>query len=375
MEFRQMAIPLVDLQAQYQTIKTEIDLAIERIVSNTAFIGGNDVKEFEKEFAAYCEVKACTSVGNGTDALYLALRGLGIAPGDEVITASHTFIATSEAISQVGAKPVFVEVEEDTLLISPDAVEAAITPKTKAIIAVHIYGQPCDMDRLMAIAKKHGLKVVEDAAQAHGARWKGQRVGSLGHIACFSFYPGKNLGAYGDGGAVVSNDEDLIKRVRMLANHGRLEKYTHEIEGVNSRLDGLQAAILRVKLPYLDKWNARRDEIAKEYMRALKDSGVRLPVIRPEAESGWHLFVIRVQDRDGLQQFLKARGVSTGVHYPIPLHRQRAYEYLQMPEGSLPITEKAATEIVSLPLYSELTDSMLDQVVQAILDYVTNLDV
>jgi dTDP-4-amino-4,6-dideoxygalactose transaminase len=364
-----MAIPLVDLQAQYQTIKTEIDLAIERVVSNTAFIGGNDVKEFEKEFAAYCEVKACTSVGNGTDALYLALRGLGIGPGDEVITASHTFIATSEAISQVGAKPIFVEVEEDTLLISPDAVEAAITPKTKAIIAVHIYGQPCDMDRLMAIATKHGLKVVEDAAQAHGGRWKGQRVGSLGHIACFSFYPGKNLGAYGDGGAVVSNDEDLIKRVRMLANHGRLEKYTHEIEGVNSRLDGLQAAVLRVKLPYLDKWNARRNEIAKEYMSALKDSSVRLPVIRPEAESGWHLFVIRLQDREGLQQFLKARGISTGVHYPIPLHRQQAYEYLHMPEGSLPITEKAATEIVSLPLYSELTPEMTNQVVQGILEF------
>jgi dTDP-4-amino-4,6-dideoxygalactose transaminase len=375
MEFKKMAIPLVDLQAQYQTIRAEIDQAIERIVTNTAFIGGSDVKEFEKEFAAYCEAKACVGVGNGTDALYLALRGLGIGPGDEVITASHTFIATSEAISQVGARPVFVEIENDTLLISPDAVEAAITPNTKAIIAVHIYGQPCDMDRLMAIAQKHGLKVVEDAAQAHGARWKGQRVGSLGHIACFSFYPGKNLGAYGDGGAVVSNDEDLIKRVRMLANHGRLEKYTHEIEGVNSRLDGLQAAILRVKLPYLDKWNARRDEIAKEYMRFLKDSGVRLPVIRPEAESGWHLFVIRVQDREGLQQFLKARGVSTGVHYPIPLHRQQAYEYLQMPEGSLPITEKAATEIVSLPLYSELTDSILDQVVQAILDYVTTLDI
>jgi dTDP-4-amino-4,6-dideoxygalactose transaminase len=365
-----MSIPLIDLKAQYQTIKTEMDATIERVVSNAGFIGGAEVKEFEKEFATYCEAKGCVGVGNGTDALYLALRGLSIGAGDEVITVAHTFIATSEAISQVGAKPVFVDVESDTLLISPDAVEAAITPQTKAIIAVHIYGQPCDMDRLMAIAEKHNLKVVEDAAQAHGARWRGRRVGSLGHIACFSFYPGKNLGAYGDGGAVVSNDEALLQRVRMLANHGRLEKYTHQIEGINSRLDSLQAAVLRVKLPYLDKWNGARDRFAKAYMGSLQDSGVRLPVIRSEAESGWHLFVIRVSDRDALQKFLKEHGIDTGVHYPIPLHRQQAYEYLQMPVGSLPVTEQAAQEILSLPLYAELTDAMIEQVGKAVLTFV-----
>lgn len=364
-----MTIPLIDLKAQYQTIKTEIDEAIRNIVTNASFIGGTEVREFEKEFASYCEAKACASVGNGTDALYLALRALGVCAGDEVITVAHTFIATSEAVSQVGATPIFVDVEDDTLLISPDAVETAITSRTKAIIAVHIYGQPCDMDRLMAIAQKHNLKVIEDAAQAHGARWKEKRVGSLGHVACFSFYPGKNLGAYGDGGAVVSNDEALIRQVRMLANHGRLEKYTHEIEGVNSRLDSLQAAILRVKLPYLDKWNRARHEFAQAYMDALKDSGIRLPIIRPEAESAWHLFVVRVSDRDHLQSFLKEQGISTGVHYPVPLHRQQAYQYLQLPPGSLPITEKAATEIVSLPLYAELRGEMVAQVVQGIIEF------
>jgi dTDP-4-amino-4,6-dideoxygalactose transaminase len=364
-----MSIPLIDLKAQYNSIKSEIDVAIETVVRNAAFIGGSEIKGFETEFAAYCEAKACVGVGNGTDALYLALRALEIGSGDEVITVAHTFIATSEAISQVGAKPVFVDVEPDTLLISPDAVESAITPRTKAIIAVHIYGQPCNMDRLMAIAHKHNLKVVEDAAQAHGARWKGRRVGSLGDIACFSFYPGKNLGAYGDGGAVVSNNEALIQRVRMLANHGRLEKYTHEVEGVNSRLDSLQAAILRVKLPHLDQWNSARDKIAKTYMDVLQGSGVSLPVIHAEAESGWHLFVIRVSNRNALQKFLKERGIDTGVHYPIPLHRQQAYQYLGMPPGSLPITEKAATEIVSLPLYAELTDEMSQQVTKGILEF------
>jgi dTDP-4-amino-4,6-dideoxygalactose transaminase len=365
-----MSIPFVDLKAQYQTIKVEIDSAVERIITNTAFIGGEDLKQFDKEFAAYCEAKACVSVGNGTDALYIALRALGIGAGDEVITVSHTFIATSEAITQVGAKAVFVEIEPDTMLMSPDAVIAAITPKTKAIITVQLYGQPCDMDRIMAIAKEHNLKVIEDAAQAHGASWNGRRVGSLGDVACFSFYPGKNLGAYGDGGAIVSNDEDLIKRAKMIANHGRLEKYTHEIEGVNSRLDGLQAAILRVKLPYLDKWNAERQRVAARYLDKLQNSdAVVLPTIRPEANPVWHLFVVRVKNRDAFQAYLKEQGISTGVHYPIPLHRQQAYEHFQMPIGSLPITEKVASEIVSLPIYPELTDSMVDDVVRAVLAY------
>lgn len=364
-----MSIPFVDLKAQYQTIKPEIDAAIERVITSTSFIGGEDVKQFEKEFAAYCEAKDCVGVGNGTDALYLALRALGIGAGDEVITVAHTFIATSEAISQTGAKPVFVDIEEDTMLMSPDAVAAAVTPQTKAIIAVHLYGQPCDMGRIMAIANQHNLKVIEDAAQAHGARWNGQRVGTLGHVACFSFYPGKNLGAYGDGGAVVSNDEDLTKRVRMLANHGRLEKYTHEIEGVNSRLDGLQAAILRVKLPHLDIWNAGRQKVAAKYAERLKDSDVRLTTIKSEAEAVWHLFVVRVKDRNAFQSFLHARGISTGVHYPIPLHQQVAYQHMGLETGSLPVTEKAAQEIVSIPIYAELTDDMISTVIEGILAY------
>lgn len=359
-------IPLVDLKAQYRSIQTELDAAMQAVLDRTAFIGGEDLRQFEAEFAAYCGSKACVGVGNGTDALYLALRALGIGSGDEVITVAHTFIATAEAISQTGARPVFVDIREDTMLIDPDAVEAAITPRTRAIVPVHLYGQPCDMDRLLEIAKHHNLKVIEDAAQAHGARWRGRRVGSLGDVACFSFYPGKNLGAYGDAGAVVSQDEYLIERVRMLANHGRLEKYTHQMEGVNSRLDGLQAAILRVKLRYLDSWNAARQRHAAHYTGALKDSGLILPVVHPEAESVWHLFVVRVSQRDKFQAWLKEQGISTGIHYPLPLHQQPAYQYLGLATGTLPVTEKVASEIVSLPMYAELTEEQVEKIGEAV---------
>ncbi|MBI5686987.1 MAG: DegT/DnrJ/EryC1/StrS family aminotransferase [Verrucomicrobia bacterium] len=355
-----MKIPFVDLVAQYQTIKSEVDPAMRRIVDQTAFIGGEDLKEFEKEFAAFCGAKHCVGVGNGTDAIYLALRALGIGRGDEVITVSHTFIATAEAVSQTGARPVFVDIKEDTMLMDPDKVEVAITPRTKAIITVHLYGQPCEMDRIVEIAHRRGLKVIEDAAQAHGGRWKGRRVGSLGDIACFSFYPGKNLGAYGDGGAVVGNDEALMNKVRMLANHGRLEKYTHEMEGVNSRLDGLQAAILRVKLKRLDDWNAARRRHAAQYCRLLADSNVVLPTINPNTEPVWHLFVVRVPNREQLQARLKEKGIATGVHYPLPLHLQPAYQYLNIPKGALPVSEKVAQQIVSLPMYAELTDEMVE---------------
>lgn len=359
-------IPLVDLKAQYRSIQTELDAAMQAVLDRTAFIGGEDLQQFEAEFAAYCGSKSCVGVGNGTDALYLALRALGIGSGDEVITVAHTFIATAEAISQTGARPVFVDIREDTMLIDPDAVEAAITPRTRAIIPVHLYGQPCDMDRLLEIAKHHNLKVIEDAAQAHGARWRGRRVGALGDAACFSFYPGKNLGAYGDAGAVVSQDEDLIERVRMLANHGRLEKYTHQMEGVNSRLDGLQAAILRVKLRYLDSWNAARQQHAAHYIEALKDSGLILPVVHPEAESVWHLFVVRVSEREKFQARLKEQGISTGIHYPLPLHQQPAYQYLGVATGTLPVTEKVASEIVSLPMYAELTEEQVEKISEAV---------
>jgi dTDP-4-amino-4,6-dideoxygalactose transaminase len=357
-----MKVPFVDLVAQYQTLKSEVDPAMQRIVDATAFIGGDDLKEFEKEFAAFCGAKHCVGVGNGTDAIYLALRALGIGRGDEVITVAHTFIATAEAVSQTGARPVFVDIKEDTMLMDPGKIEAAITPRTKAIITVHLYGQPCEMDRIVEIARRRGLKVIEDAAQAHGARWKGRRVGSLGDIACFSFYPGKNLGAYGDGGAVVGNDEVLMKKVRMVANHGRLEKYTHEMEGVNSRLDGLQAAILRVKLKRLDDWNAARRRHAAHYCRLLAGDKVALPVVNPDTEPVWHLFVVRVPHREQLQARLKEKGIATGVHYPLPLHLQPAYKYLGMSEGALPVSEKVAQEIVSLPMYAELTGEMVQYV-------------
>ncbi|HXJ43221.1 MAG TPA: DegT/DnrJ/EryC1/StrS family aminotransferase, partial [Bryobacteraceae bacterium] len=357
---------LVDLKAQYETICDEITEAIKSVIESSAFVGGDAVREFEKEFAAYCDVKACVGVGNGTDAIYLVLRALGIGTGDEVITVAHTFIATSEAISMTGARPVFVDIREDTMLMDPALIEKAITPRTKAIVAVHLYGQPCDMDAIMQIAERHGLKVIEDAAQAHGARWRGRRVGSIGDAACFSFYPGKNLGAFGDAGAVVSNDVELLEKVRMLANHGRLEKYTHKIEGVNSRLDGLQAAILRVKLRHLDNWNESRRRHADFYFEALTGGDLQMPVVHEHAEPVWHLFVVRVSDRAGLQASLKQEGIATGVHYPVPLHQQPAYEDFDIARESLPVTELVAGRVVSLPMYPELTSAQLETIVNAI---------
>ncbi|HEU4765953.1 MAG TPA: DegT/DnrJ/EryC1/StrS family aminotransferase [Pyrinomonadaceae bacterium] len=358
-------IPLVGLFDQYQTIKSEVDAAIENIIAKSAFVGGEEVRNFEKEFAAYCEAKACVGVGNGTDALYLTLRALGIGAGDEVITVAHTFIATSEAISMTGATPIFIDVTDDTMLMDPALIEAAITPRTKALIPVHLYGQSCDMDAIMEIARKHGLKVVEDAAQAHGGRWRGQRVGSIGDAATFSFYPGKNLGAFGDGGAVVSQDAGLIERIRMVANHGRLEKYTHKMEGVNSRLDGLQAAILRVKLRYLDEWNARRRQIADAYMDQLTDRGIALPTVHENAEPVWHLFVIRLAERERLASLLKEEGIATGIHYPVPLHQQPAYED-RAASYSLPATERAAQEVLSLPMYPELTQEQIERICNSV---------
>ncbi len=358
-------IQLVGLIDQYQTIKPEIDAAIQDIINSSAFVGGKAVTSFENDFAAYCEAKACVGVGNGTDALYLTLRALGIGPGDEVITVAHTFIATSEAISATGALPIFIDILDDTMLMDPAKIEPAITPRTKAIVPVHLYGQSCDMDAIMEIARKHGLKVVEDAAQAHGGRWRGQRVGSIGDAATFSFYPGKNLGAFGDAGAVVSQDEDLMEHVRMLANHGRLEKYTHKMEGVNSRLDGIQAAILRVKLRHLDEWNSKRRQHADFYLDSLSPNEFRPQAVNPNAETVWHLFVIRVAEREALQKKLKDEGVATGIHYPVPLHLQPAYQNRQIPLGSLPVTEAAANQVVSLPMYAELTESQLELIVNA----------
>ena len=358
-------IPLVGLLDQYQTIKPEIDAAIQNIITSSAFVGGQEVRDFENDFATYCEAKACVGVGNGTDALYLTLRALGVGPGDEVITVAHTFIATSEAISMTGATPIFIDIKEDTMLMDPEKIESAITSKTKAIVPVHLYGQSCDMNAIMEIARKHGLKVVEDAAQAHGGRWRGRRVGSIGDAATFSFYPGKNLGAFGDAGAVVSQDEDLIEYIRMLANHGRLEKYTHKMEGVNSRLDGLQAAILRVKLRHLDEWNNKRRQIADAYMEQLTHPGIVATSVHEHAEAVWHLFVVRVGDRERLQSLLKEEGIATGIHYPVPLHLQPAYEHRRA-EFELPTTERAAQQVLSLPMYPELRQEQIEAVCNAV---------
>jgi dTDP-4-amino-4,6-dideoxygalactose transaminase len=361
-------IPSSDLNAQYRTIKDEIDAAIADVIARSAFIRSADVDAFEQEFATYCEAEACAAVGNGTDALYLALRALGVGPGDEVITVAHTFIATTEAITQCGARPVLIDICDDTMLLDPERLEMAITPRTKAVIPVHLYGQPCDMDAILTVARRHRIKVVEDAAQAHGARWRGRRVGSLGDVACFSFFPGKNLGAFGDAGAVVSNDRTLINTVRVLSNHGRHSKYIHSCEGVNSRLDGLQAAILRVKLGHLDEWNAARRRIAERYFAALAALGASVPTVRPECEPVWHQFVIKVEHRDELQGLLKQKGVETGIHYPCPLHLQPAYEHLGMGEGSLPVTERVVARILSLPIYPEMTKLQADRVAAMVLE-------
>jgi dTDP-4-amino-4,6-dideoxygalactose transaminase len=359
-------IPLVDLSAQYRTIKDEIDAAIQSTIDRSAYIGGDDVRQFEAEFARFCGSEGSVGVGNGTDALYLALRALGLGYGDEVITVANTFIATAEAISETGATPVFVDVLPDTLLMDPAAFEAAITSRTKAVIPVHLYGQVCDMDSILDIAGRHDIKVIEDAAQAHGARWNGKRAGTFGDLACFSFYPGKNLGAYGDGGAITGSDPELLRRVRMVANHGRLEKYTHEMPGVNSRLDGLQAGILRVKLPHLDGWNAARQRHAEHYMAALSKKQVTLPTIDPRAESVWHLFVVQVSDRTHLQKALKAEGIESGVHYPLPLHLQPAYSHLGYTAGTFPVAEQAAERILSLPIYAEMTEAQVEQIAAAV---------
>ena len=356
-------IPLVDLQAQYAAIRTDIDKAIQGVIESGAFIMGPDVRRFEEAFAAFCSVTHCIGVSNGTAALELALRALEVGSGAEVITAAHTFIATAEAISNVGAKPVFVDIDPITYTITPAAVAAAITPATRAILPVHLYGQPADMSGLKAVAKMHGLAVIEDAAQAHGATWQGQHTGNLADIACFSFYPGKNLGAYGDAGAVTTNDNKLAETVRLLRNHGRRSKYVHDVVGANERIDTLQAAILVAKLPYLRDWTSCRQRLAARYNTLLADADVVLPMVAPDATSAWHLYVIRTPHRNALLQFLKEQGVEAGIHYPVPLHLQPAYADLGYRRGDLPATEAVADTCLSLPLYPEMTEAQQDRVV------------
>ena len=368
-----MKIPFVDLQSQYQSIKPEADAAVLAVMERGDFILGQAVREFEEEFARYCEAEHCVGVDSGYSALELILRGYGIGPGDEVITAANTFVATTLAISNTGATPVLVEMDPKTYNIDPTRIEAAITSRTRAIIPVHLYGQPAEMDPIMAVAAEHGLKVIEDAAQAHGARYKGRRTGSLGDAAGFSFYPGKNLGAYGDGGAVVTDDAELADRVRMLRNLGMRVKYHHEIKGFNHRLDTMQAAVLRVKLPHLDAWNEGRRRVAARYAELLAGLPVVTPYAPPYVEPVYHLYVIRIQDRKELMARLGEAGIASGLHYPIPIHLLPAYAELGYQRGDFPITEAYAEEILSLPIFAELTDEQIDLLTTIVADFAKDL--
>jgi len=350
-----MKIPFLDLNHPYLELKEELDAAYHRVMESGWYILGKEVEAFEAEFAEYCGTRHCIGVGNGLDALQLILHAMGIGAGDEVIVPANTYIATWLAASNVGAVPVPVEPSGRTYNIDPARIEVALTSRTKAIIPVHLYGQPADMDPINDFAERHGLMVVEDAAQAHGARYKGRRVGSLGRAAGFSFYPGKNLGAIGDGGAVTTDDDDLAGKVRMLRNYGSQQKYVHACQGVNSRLDELQAAFLRVKLRFLDDWNARRSRIASMYTSALTGSRVIVPAVSEDVESVWHLYVILSGEREVLQQNLHAAGIGTLIHYPVPPHMQGAYANLAYVEGSFPLSERLAQQVLSLPMGPAMT--------------------
>jgi dTDP-4-amino-4,6-dideoxygalactose transaminase len=362
-----MNIPLVDLKAQYRSIKNEMDSAISEVLSSTSFIGGKCLETFERDFALFCKTKRCIGVGNGTDALFIALKALGIGQGDEVITAANTFIATSEAITMTGAGVVFVDINPLTYNMDVNKLEEKITERTKAILPVHLYGQPADMEPIQSLAGKHNLKVVGDAAQAHASQYKGRPIASWADLTCFSFYPGKNLGAYGDAGAVVTDDDSLADRVRMIANHGRLDKYNHLIEGVNSRLDSIQAAVLAAKLHHLEDWTERRRRNAYAYNNHLKGLQVVTPHEIDDVRAVYHLYVVRIDSkiRKPLQDFLKERGIATGIHYPIGLPYLKAYGYLNHSERDFPEALKASGEILSLPMYPELEESQIEYVAES----------
>lgn len=345
-----MNIPFLDLQAPYLELKAEIDAAVARVLASGWYILGEEVNDFEEAFAAYCDAKHCVGVANGLDALTLALLAMDVGPGDEVIVPSNTYIATWLAVSQVGALPVPVEPCEATYNIDPERIEAAITPRTKVILPVHLYGQPADLDPILNIAKRHDLRVLEDAAQAHGSRYNGRRIGAHGDVVAWSFYPGKNLGALGDGGAVTTDDSEIADRVRVLGNYGSSTKYVHQERGINSRLDPLQAAILRVKLGRLDEWNLRRATMAKEYLNVLSGSELVLPHFPDWADPVWHLFVVRHTHRDDLQRRMAEAGIGSLIHYPIPPHRQKAYADLLFAEDAYPLASTLAEEMLSLPI-------------------------
>ncbi len=361
-----MNIPFASVEVMHKEIEEEMLAAFKRVYDNNWFIQGKEVSEFEKEFAAYCGASYCVGCGNGLDALYLILRAYGIGAGDEVIVPSNTYIATALAVSYTGAKPVFVEPCLYSFNINPSLIEAAITPNTKAIMAVHLYGQPADMDEIKELAKKYNLKVIEDSAQAHGALYKNNHTGSLGDAAGFSFYPGKNLGALGDGGAIVTNDKELADKCRALGNYGSDYKYHHIYKGNNSRLDEVQAALLRVKLRSLDVWNERRNEIAKRFINEIDNDEIVLPVTLPERTHVYHIFGIRCERRGELERYLSENGIGTNKHYPIPMHMQGAYADLNIPEGTYPIAEEISRTELSIPMYYGMTEDEVSYIIDKI---------
>ena len=365
-----MQVPFLDLKAQHAPLEEELTAAFRTIVRGAAFVGGPEVEAFEREFAAFCHVPGAVGVSSGTDALRFAYLAMGVKPGDEVITVPNSFIATTEALTQAGAAVRFVDVLPDTLLMDPTKLAAAITPRTVGIVPVHLYGTPADMDPIQEIARAHGLWVVEDAAQAQGALYMGRRAGTMGAMAAFSFYPGKNLGACGEAGAVTSADAGRLEFVRKLREHGQAQKYYHDIEGYNGRLDALQAAFLRIKLRHLAQWTEARRAIAARYRERLSlQAEIRVVAETVESRPVYHLFVVRVPERDRVREFLQSRGIATGLHYPLPLHQQVAYRHLELTEGAFPVTEQAATEILSLPMYPEMRADQVDYVGETLIEF------
>lgn len=364
-----MTVPFVDLRSQYLSIKTEIDEAISRVLENATFVLGREVEAFEAAFAEYTGASHCVGVNNGTAAIQLALMACGLGAGDEVIVPANTFFASAEAVSTAGATPVFVDADAVSYNIAVSKIEAAITPRTRAILPVHLYGQAADLDPIFEIAERHNLIVIEDAAQAHGSLYKGRRVGALARAGCFSFYPGKNLGAYGEGGAVVTNDAEVARRLRLLRDHGSERKYHHEIIGYNFRLEGIQGAVLGVKLRHLERWNEMRRANAARYAELLRGCGLGLPSEMTYARHVYHLYVVQSDDRDALQRSLSEAGVQTGIHYPIPIHLQPAYSSLGHRRGDFPEAERQAARILSLPMYPELTEEQIKRVAEAVEKY------
>ncbi len=364
-------VPYLDLKAQIKPLRAELDAAIARTLDNCSFCLGPDVAQFEKDFAKFCGAEHALGFNSGTSALHVAMLLLGVGPGDEVITTPYTFIATSWAISYCGAKPVYVDIDPTTFSLNPALIERAITPKTKAVLPVHLYGQPFDVDALAAVCKKHHLPFVEDAAQAHGAKYKGKTVGTFGAVSCFSFYPAKNLGACGEGGALVTNDAALAARAKSLREHGSTVRYHHDEVGYNYRLEGIQGAVLGVKLKHLAAWTRGRQRVAARYAELLKDTPLQLPAVTAGNESAWHLYTVRSPRRDELKQHLDANGIGNAVHYPMPLHLQKAYAGLGYKPGDFPVAEQACREVLSLPMFAELTDAQLERVAEVVKNFFT----